>query len=115
MFCPTCADEYRKGLEQCERCGVALVRDPHIKVHGHDQPFVRVFQSYDELEFDIVKGFLRAHGIPFVTTGDPAAEFGMNFTNRMPTIDDPAGEQLFVPPIYADQTREILAHAAKSK
>jgi hypothetical protein len=115
LYCPVCADEFQAGVEVCDRCGVALAKQPRVTAHGHDEPFVRVFQSYDEFEFDIVKGFLRAHGIPFVTTGDPAAEFGMRSINRMPTLDEPAGMQLFVPPLYAEQTEEILARAGKGK
>ena len=62
------------------------------------EPYVRVFQSYDQSEFDLVKGFLKARGIPVTITGDAAAEFGMNLPNRMPTLDESAGSQLFVPP-----------------
>ena len=113
MFCPTCANEYRPGIDLCSTCGVALVDEQYVKAAGHDKPFVRVFGTTNQLEFDLVKGFLRAHGIPFVTTGDASAPFGSEIQTNSRVGWESAGSQLFVPPSYADQTKMILANAAK--
>jgi len=102
-------------MTHCKECGVPLVQKPHIKVAGHHKPFVMVFQTYRQDEGDLVKGFLRAHGIPFVTTGDATAPFGMDFIDRLPTTSDPAGMQIFVPPDYADETMKLLSEADKRK
>jgi hypothetical protein len=87
---------------------MTATRDTH-------EPHVQIFQSYDQAEFDVVKGFLRAQGIPFTTTGDASAEFGMNVLNRMPTIDEPAGRQLSVPPRFVKQAKKALAEAERRR
>ena len=74
-----------------------------------DQPYVRIFQSEEQTDLDLVKGFLKAQGIPFTTTGDSSADFGMTHWNRMPTFDEPAGRQLFVHPRYVKQATRALA------
>lgn len=94
MLRPPCADEYQVGIEQLRMMRCRLAKRSSRESHGHDRPFVRVFQTDDEFEFDIVKSLRRAHGISLVTTGDPTAEFGMTFTKRMPTFDELAVNSL---------------------
>ena len=78
------------------------------------EPFVLVFRTTDQVKFDLVKGFLHAQGIPFVTTGDATAEFGTAIQkNALDENWEDRGCQLFVPPDHASAAMSLLERAEK--
>ena len=79
-----------------------------------DQPFVLVFRTHDQTKFDLVKGFLKAQGIPFATTGDASSTFGTAIQkNALDESWEPRGCQLFVPPRFANEARSLLGQVEK--
>ena len=82
----------------CPDCHVPLVETLPSK--QTTSAFVRVLVTTDELELGVVKGFLKSHGIPFTTVGDPAEPYGSC---------DPGEMQLRVPPEHAETVKTEIA------
>jgi len=76
--------------------------------------YVLVFRTDDQIKFDLIKGFLRTQGIPFVTTGDATAPFGTAIQkNALDTNWESRGCQLFVPPGHAAEAQSLLRRVGK--
>jgi hypothetical protein len=65
VFCPQCQAEYREGVSQCSRCGIALVAELPSDAAAEWVDFVTVLITRDHSELALAKSLLEGADIPF--------------------------------------------------
>lgn len=78
MICPKCKSEYKKGITQCVDCGVDLVE----KVDALEEKTeiimmkpVKVYESDNEVEAEMLKEMLEKASIPCMLRGNGSGDY----------------------------------------
>ena len=109
MFCPNCKAEYREGFSRCADCAVDLIPElspePEPMEEYVELINIKTFSSRHEAE--LAKGFLEAHEIDAVVSGD-------DYGGIQPGLSFSTGVRLSVKDEDVEEAKRIFREAGIS-